>query len=170
NPPPRTARNEPDQDPQRAMRYRALVFGVDGATFEVIDPLVAAGRMPALGGLMARGVRAGLRSTCPPVSSPAWPTFLTGKTPAGPGGGGARAGKPALVRRDGGGDEGARRGDARRLQPRRARGARACRRPLRRAWLRAGDRLHRHPRHAPSRLLGLSRSVLAAARPHGAAG
>jgi len=63
------------------MRYRALLFGVDGATFEVIDPLVAAGKMPALAGLMARGVRAGLRSTCPPVSAPAWTTFLTGKQP-----------------------------------------------------------------------------------------
>ena len=63
------------------MKYRTLVFGVDGATFEVIDPLIAAGKMPALGGLMARGVRAGLRSTCPPVSAPAWTTFLTGKQP-----------------------------------------------------------------------------------------
>jgi predicted AlkP superfamily phosphohydrolase/phosphomutase len=30
---------------------------------------------------MARGVRAPLRSTCPPVSAPAWVTFLTGKHP-----------------------------------------------------------------------------------------
>src|SRR5439155_593151 len=62
-------------------RYRALVFGVDAATFEVIDPLFEAGKMPALAGLMARGVRAGLRSTWPPVSAPAWVTFLTGKQP-----------------------------------------------------------------------------------------
>src|SRR5437870_1099511 len=80
-PRPRTARNEPDEDRQHAMKYRALVFGVDAATFEVIDPLVAAGKMPALAGLMARGVRAGLRSTWPPVSAPAWVTFLTGKQP-----------------------------------------------------------------------------------------
>jgi len=37
--------------------------------------------MPALGALAARGVRARLRSTCPPVSAPAWVTFLTGKQP-----------------------------------------------------------------------------------------
>src|SRR5262249_36051159 len=61
--------------------YRALVLGVDGATFDVIDPLVAAGRMPALAALMRDGVRARLRSTCPPVSAPAWVTFLTGKQP-----------------------------------------------------------------------------------------
>jgi predicted AlkP superfamily phosphohydrolase/phosphomutase len=60
---------------------RALVLGLDGATFDVIDPLLAQGRMPALAALMARGVRARLRSTCPPVSAPAWVTFLTGKQP-----------------------------------------------------------------------------------------
>jgi predicted AlkP superfamily phosphohydrolase/phosphomutase len=61
--------------------WRTLVLGVDGATFDVIDPLVAAGRMPALAGLMRDGVRARLRSTCPPVSAPAWVTFLTGQQP-----------------------------------------------------------------------------------------
>jgi len=60
---------------------RTLVFGLDGATFDVIDPLLARGRMPALAGLIGRGVRARLRSTCPPVSAPAWVTFLTGKQP-----------------------------------------------------------------------------------------
>jgi predicted AlkP superfamily phosphohydrolase/phosphomutase len=60
---------------------RVLVIGLDGATFDVIDPLLAHGSMPALAGLIARGVRARLRSTCPPVSAPAWVTFLTGKQP-----------------------------------------------------------------------------------------
>jgi predicted AlkP superfamily phosphohydrolase/phosphomutase len=63
------------------MRYRTLILGLDGATFDVIEPLVARGAMPALGALAARGVRARLRSTCPPVSAPAWVTFLTGKQP-----------------------------------------------------------------------------------------
>ena len=63
------------------MRYRTLILGLDGATFDVIDPLLARGTMPALGALAARGVRARLRSTCPPVSAPAWVTFLTGKQP-----------------------------------------------------------------------------------------
>jgi predicted AlkP superfamily phosphohydrolase/phosphomutase len=60
---------------------RTLILGLDGATFDVIDPLIAAGRMPVLAALAARGVRARLRSTCPPVSAPAWVTFLTGKHP-----------------------------------------------------------------------------------------
>jgi predicted AlkP superfamily phosphohydrolase/phosphomutase len=63
------------------MSHRTLVLGIDGATFDVIDPLIAERRMPALAGLMARGVRARLRSTCPPVTAPAWVTFLTGKHP-----------------------------------------------------------------------------------------
>ena len=60
---------------------KTLLLGIDGATFDVIDPLIARGRMPALAGLMRDGVRAPLRSTCPPISAPAWVTFLTGKHP-----------------------------------------------------------------------------------------
>jgi predicted AlkP superfamily phosphohydrolase/phosphomutase len=63
------------------MRPRALFLGLDGATFDVIDPMIARGGMPVLAGLAARGVRARLRSTCPPVSAPAWVTFLTGQQP-----------------------------------------------------------------------------------------
>ena len=60
---------------------RALLLGLDGVTFDVVDPLLKRGRMPALAGLIARGVRARLRSTCPPISAPAWVTFLTGNGP-----------------------------------------------------------------------------------------
>jgi predicted AlkP superfamily phosphohydrolase/phosphomutase len=63
------------------MRQRMLILGLDGVPFEVVDPLIARGRMPVLAELAARGVRARLRSTCPPVSAPAWVTFLTGKQP-----------------------------------------------------------------------------------------
>jgi len=63
------------------MRYRTLILGLDGATFDVIDPLLARGRMPALAELVENGVRARLRTTVPPVSAPAWVTFLTGKHP-----------------------------------------------------------------------------------------
>ena len=60
---------------------RALIVGLDGATFDVIDPLLGRGRMPTLAGLIARGSRARLATTVPPVSAPAWVTFLTGKHP-----------------------------------------------------------------------------------------
>jgi predicted AlkP superfamily phosphohydrolase/phosphomutase len=60
---------------------RVLILGLDGATFDIIDRLAARGAMPALAGLMRAGVRARLGSTVPPVSAPAWVTFLTGKHP-----------------------------------------------------------------------------------------
>ena len=63
------------------MTTRALILGLDGMTFDVVDPLVARGVMPNVAALAAGGVRARLRSTVPPVSAPAWVTFLTGKHP-----------------------------------------------------------------------------------------
>jgi predicted AlkP superfamily phosphohydrolase/phosphomutase len=60
---------------------RVLVLGLDGATFDVIDPLIAAGRLPHLAAWRARGVSARLPSTIPPMSFPAWSSFLTGLGP-----------------------------------------------------------------------------------------
>ena len=60
---------------------RAVVIGLDGATFDLIDPLLAAGRLPAFAHLLARGVRSRLMSTIPAATIPAWPTFMTGKSP-----------------------------------------------------------------------------------------
>ena len=64
---------------------KLLIIGWDGATFDVIDPLLARGELPHLAGLIARGVRGRLRSTVPPSSAVAWPTFATGRDPAGHG-------------------------------------------------------------------------------------
>ncbi|MFN8545936.1 MAG: alkaline phosphatase family protein [Candidatus Binatia bacterium] len=63
------------------MSLRTVILGLDGVTFDIVDPLVAAGRMPTLARLIRDGVRAPLGSTVPPVSAPAWVTFLTGKHP-----------------------------------------------------------------------------------------
>ncbi len=60
---------------------KVLIFGIDGATFDVMDPLLAEGLLPNLEGLISEGVRARLRSTFPPISASAWVTFLTGKNP-----------------------------------------------------------------------------------------
>jgi len=59
----------------------ALVLGLDGASLEVIEPLIAAGRLPHLAAWRADGVARPLRSTVPPMSFPAWSTFLTGLGP-----------------------------------------------------------------------------------------
>jgi predicted AlkP superfamily phosphohydrolase/phosphomutase len=58
-----------------------LVLGLDGASFEVIRPLAAAGRLPHLARWMAEGSAAVLHSTVPPVSFPAWSSFATGLEP-----------------------------------------------------------------------------------------
>lgn len=62
-------------------RAPALVLALDGASFDVIDPLAAAGRLPNLTAWMAAGAAAPLRSCVPPMSFPAWSSFLTGRGP-----------------------------------------------------------------------------------------
>ncbi len=64
---------------------RALVLGLDGADFAVIDPLIEAGRLPHLAAWRRAGVARPLASTVPPMSFPAWSTFLTGLEPGGHG-------------------------------------------------------------------------------------
>ena len=58
-----------------------LIIGFDGATFDLIKPWARDGYLPHLAGLMREGVTADLASTLPPVTSPAWPTFMTGTNP-----------------------------------------------------------------------------------------
>jgi predicted AlkP superfamily phosphohydrolase/phosphomutase len=70
-----------DPPRQRAER-RLLLVGWDGATWEVIDPMLRAGRLPNLARLMQRGVQAELLSTIVPISSAAWVGAATGRNPA----------------------------------------------------------------------------------------
>ena len=58
-----------------------LLLGLDGATFDILDPYIADGVMPFLGGLRARGTSAVLRSIMPPLTPPAWTSMVTGKHP-----------------------------------------------------------------------------------------
>jgi predicted AlkP superfamily phosphohydrolase/phosphomutase len=64
------------------MPRRVLVIGWDGATWAYIDPLLAKGQLPNLAALLGRGVRAVLRSTIPPYTNVAWPSLVTGLSPA----------------------------------------------------------------------------------------
>jgi predicted AlkP superfamily phosphohydrolase/phosphomutase len=61
--------------------HPTILIGLDGATFGILDDLIADGHMPALGALLARGARAGLLSTAHPLTPPAWTTLMTGRTP-----------------------------------------------------------------------------------------
>jgi len=60
---------------------KVFVLGFDGATFKIIDKLVAEGELPNLSKLMKEGSRRVLRSTIPPNSSVAWSSMMTGKDP-----------------------------------------------------------------------------------------
>ncbi len=57
------------------------MLGLDGATFDVIRPLAAAGLLPNLARWMRTGLARPLASTTPPVTFPAWSSFLTGLDP-----------------------------------------------------------------------------------------
>jgi predicted AlkP superfamily phosphohydrolase/phosphomutase len=62
-------------------RRRVLVLGLDGGTFDLLDPWMKAGELPFLKSLSARGVRAPLTSVFPPKTIPAWYSFATGQDP-----------------------------------------------------------------------------------------
>lgn len=60
---------------------RVLYIGLDGADWELILPLVQAGRLPTFGRLLREGVRAELQSYEPMISPLLWTTALTGRDP-----------------------------------------------------------------------------------------
>ncbi|MCI4331635.1 MAG: alkaline phosphatase family protein [Thermoplasmata archaeon] len=60
---------------------RFLVLGLDGGTFDLLDPLMEAGELPFLKSLVQRGFRAPLASVYPPKTIPAWYSFATGQDP-----------------------------------------------------------------------------------------
>ena len=61
--------------------HPTLVLGLDGATFDVIDPLVSQGRLPHLARLLEEGSAGPLPSTVPAMTFPSWSAFLTGLSP-----------------------------------------------------------------------------------------
>ncbi len=63
-------------------RRRVLVLALDGADWKVIRPMADAGALPAIAGLIEHGAHGDLASSVPPLSAPAWISFLLGQTPA----------------------------------------------------------------------------------------
>jgi len=63
------------------MPRRVLVIALDGATFDLIGPWMNAGVLPHLARLKKEGVTGPLRSILPPITAPAWCSFMTGKNP-----------------------------------------------------------------------------------------
>lgn len=60
---------------------KVLVIGLDGATFDLIDPWIKEGKLPALEECLKEGTRSILLSTPLSNSAQAWSSFITGKNP-----------------------------------------------------------------------------------------
>jgi predicted AlkP superfamily phosphohydrolase/phosphomutase len=63
------------------MDRKVLVIGIDGGTYTILDPFIEQGKLPNIQKVMNSGFRSVLLSTVPPVSAPAWTSFITGKNP-----------------------------------------------------------------------------------------
>ena len=66
---------------QGAQQPKVCIIGLDGATLNLIKPWAAQGKLPTLQGLLSEGTHGQLLSTIPPVTAPAWTSFMTGKNP-----------------------------------------------------------------------------------------
>jgi len=60
---------------------KTVVFGIDGAHFELIKPWLQEGDLPNIEALIDSGVTGDLQSVLPPVTSPNWKCYMTGKNP-----------------------------------------------------------------------------------------
>ncbi len=60
---------------------RLYIIGLDGASFNYLDPVLKSGRIPNFKRLFDNGVRSDCISTIPPLTPPAWSTMLTGANP-----------------------------------------------------------------------------------------
>ncbi|MCP4165712.1 MAG: hypothetical protein GY759_07440 [Chloroflexi bacterium] len=68
---------------------RVLLIGLDGATFDIIRPLVTEGRLPNLARMLEQGAAGELQSSMPPITPTptptptptAWTSVFTGKNP-----------------------------------------------------------------------------------------
>ncbi|MFQ5876140.1 MAG: tetratricopeptide repeat protein [Acidobacteriota bacterium] len=60
---------------------KVLLIGLDGADWNIIDPLIASGRVPNLARLARSGVRGRLRTITPMLSPVVWTSVATGVLP-----------------------------------------------------------------------------------------
>ena len=62
---------------------RTFVLGLDGASWRLLDPWIAAGELPNIAALRESGTYAESRSCLPPVTFPNWKCYASGKDPGG---------------------------------------------------------------------------------------
>jgi predicted AlkP superfamily phosphohydrolase/phosphomutase len=74
-------RNLYEAAPDMKKDPKVVIIGLDAATWTLIRPWMAEGGMPNLAKLMKEGVSGSFRSILPPITPPAWTSFMTGKNP-----------------------------------------------------------------------------------------
>jgi len=62
-------------------KKKLIIIGLDGATFDLILPWVKNGKLKTFKKLLIDGTWGELASTRPPITGPAWSSFMTGKNP-----------------------------------------------------------------------------------------
>jgi predicted AlkP superfamily phosphohydrolase/phosphomutase len=60
---------------------RVFVIGIDGGSWNVIDPMLEAGELPALQALIEKGGSANLETVEPLTSPVVWTSIATGRRP-----------------------------------------------------------------------------------------
>ena len=60
---------------------KIIVIGLDGASFELIEPWIEEGALPNIKRVREEGVYGDMRSCLPPVTAPNWKCYSTGKNP-----------------------------------------------------------------------------------------
>lgn len=63
-------------------RRKIFFFGIDSATWDLIIPWVKEGKLPGFAKLLEQGLTFDLLSTMPPITPVAWPSMMTGASPA----------------------------------------------------------------------------------------
>jgi len=62
-------------------KNRVLIIGIDGATFNIINPLISENKLPTFQRLINQGTHGILNSVVPPLSATGWTSLVTGKNP-----------------------------------------------------------------------------------------
>lgn len=65
----------------RMDKKKVLIIGIDGATFDIVGPLVRKGALPNIARLMDSGAHGTLKATMPVLSPVSWTSFSTGVDP-----------------------------------------------------------------------------------------
>jgi len=72
----------PRSDGAQMAANRILVLSLDGGTWRVLRPMAQSGLMPFVRTVIREGCCSELRSTVPPVTAPAWQSYLTAAFPS----------------------------------------------------------------------------------------